>query len=194
MESTLHLLLEALQELGEADSALRAKTLGSMSRAVLFIGVQEQAMEYARQAVEVARRVGDPEVLAFTLGCTLYAPWRPDETEEKLACATEMVQLAEAVGDSEIVIEAHSRRLVCLLELGDIQAIDAEIEARVRVDAELQIPSYHHITTGFQAMRALLEGRFAESERLALQAHAIGQRVQSGNAAGSFGVQMFTLV
>jgi hypothetical protein len=51
-------------------------------------------------------------VLAFTLGCTLYAPWRPDETEEKLACATEMVQLAEVVGDSEIVIEAHSRRLV----------------------------------------------------------------------------------
>jgi class 3 adenylate cyclase/DNA-binding NarL/FixJ family response regulator len=105
----------------------------------------------------------------------------------------EMVQLAEAIGDSEIVIDAHSWRLVCLLELGHIQAIDDAIEARVRVDAELQMPAYHSTTTGSQAMRALLEGRFAESERLALQAHTIGQRVQSGNAAGSFGVQMFTL-
>jgi tetratricopeptide (TPR) repeat protein len=42
-------------------------------------------------------------------------------------------------------------------------------------------------------MRALLEGRFEEGERLAPQALAIGQRVQSQTAANFFGVQMFSL-
>ena len=42
-------------------------------------------------------------------------------------------------------------------------------------------------------MRALLDGRFAEAERLALQARAIGQRLQAEGVAGAFGMQMFTL-
>ena len=42
-------------------------------------------------------------------------------------------------------------------------------------------------------MRALMQGRFADSERLAQEALAIGQRLQTENAAGIFGLQMFTL-
>ena len=42
-------------------------------------------------------------------------------------------------------------------------------------------------------MRALMEGRFVDSERLAQEALAIGQRLQTENAAGIFGLQMFTL-
>jgi tetratricopeptide (TPR) repeat protein len=42
-------------------------------------------------------------------------------------------------------------------------------------------------------MRALMEGRFADSEQLAQQAFAIGQRMQTETAAGIFGLQMFAL-
>jgi DNA-binding CsgD family transcriptional regulator len=42
-------------------------------------------------------------------------------------------------------------------------------------------------------MRAVFEGRFAEGERLAQEAFAIGQRLRGQDAAGSFGMQMFTL-
>jgi DNA-binding CsgD family transcriptional regulator len=42
-------------------------------------------------------------------------------------------------------------------------------------------------------MRAILEGRFAEAERLAQQALAIGQRLQTESVDGTFGMQMFTL-
>ena len=40
-------------------------------------------------------------------------------------------------------------------------------------------------------MRALMAGRFEEGERLAQQALAIGQRIQSQTAANFFGVQLF---
>jgi DNA-binding CsgD family transcriptional regulator len=42
-------------------------------------------------------------------------------------------------------------------------------------------------------MRALLAGRFEDSERLAQAAFAIGQSLQTENIAGIFGLQMFTL-
>ena len=45
----------------------------------------------------------------------------------------------------------------------------------------------------FRAMRALMLGRFQDSERLAQEAFAIGQRLQTETAAGVFGLQMFAL-
>jgi DNA-binding NarL/FixJ family response regulator len=42
-------------------------------------------------------------------------------------------------------------------------------------------------------MRALLDGRFAEAERLAQQALEFGQQAQVENADGVFGIQMFLL-
>jgi predicted ATPase/class 3 adenylate cyclase/DNA-binding CsgD family transcriptional regulator len=192
-EPAVHLLEEALQELGEDHRTLRARALGSLARALLFTGAQEQATRYAQQAVEVARDVDDPGALAFALQTLLLVPWKPTAARERLLSATEMVQLAEAAGDSELILEAHTQRMLSLLDLGDIQEVDVENEARARLTEELQQPSYLSVTIGVQAMRALLDGRFMEAERLALQAQDIGQRVQSDRMTGAFGVQMFTL-
>ena len=84
-------------------------------------------------------------------------------------------------------------RVYCLLELGDIPAMDAAIEAHAGIAQELQQPLYLCLTAQFRAMRALLAGRFEDSERLAQEALAIGQSLQTENVAGIFGLQMFTL-
>jgi hypothetical protein len=55
--------------------------------------------------------------------------------------------------------------------------VNADIEAYIRRAEEIRQPYYIYIATGLRVMRALLEGRFAEAERLALQALALGQRV-----------------
>src|SRR4030095_5794527 len=92
------------------------------------------------------------------------------------------------------LFDAHYWRMLCLLELGDVLATDAEIDAFARLAEELQQLFELCIATGFQAMRALMQGRFADSERLAQQTLALGQRLQTAeNAAGTFGLQMFTL-
>ena len=70
---------------------------------------------------------------------------------------------------------------------------DAAIERYARLAEESQQPFLLCLDLGFRAMRALLRGCFTDSERLAQQALAIGQRLQTENAAGIFGLQMFTL-
>jgi hypothetical protein len=143
--------------------------------------------------VALARRVRDPAALAFNLDVMLDAPWGPEQTKARLTDATEVRQHAEAAGDVELLTHAHSRLLLCHLELGDIQAADVAIAAYYRLAEEARQHFYRYVSTGFQAMRALLDGRFAEAERLAQQALAFGQQAQVENADGVFGIQMFLL-
>jgi predicted ATPase/class 3 adenylate cyclase/DNA-binding CsgD family transcriptional regulator len=192
-EPAVHLLEEALRTLGREASVLRARVLGSLARALLFIGVLEQAAAYAQQAVEVARQAGDAGVLAFNLHVLLPFPWQPEETEERLAYATEMLQYAQQANKDEFICNAHAWRMLLLLELGDIQAVDAALDAHAQATHKFQAPVYLCVTAGYRSMRALLEGRFAEAERLAMNMYRLSQRVQGGNLDGTFGLLMYTL-
>ena len=49
----------------------------------------------------------------------------------------EMLQLAEAVGDKELLNHAYNRLLLCWLELGDIQQADTIIAAFAQVAIEI---------------------------------------------------------
>jgi tetratricopeptide (TPR) repeat protein len=189
----VHLLEEVLQRLGSEDSPLTAKTLGGLAEILRFTGAQPQALVYAQQAVAMARRFADPELLAANLQGLLYALQEPEHAQQRLAYASEMLQLAKAANAKKLQCDAHFWRVLCLLELGDIPATDAEIDAYDRVAEERQLPFELFATIGFRAMRALMQGRFADSERLAQQGLAPGQRLQTENAAGIFGLQMFTL-
>jgi DNA-binding CsgD family transcriptional regulator len=187
------LLEEALAQLGEGEIGLRARVLGRLSRAFLLSGQPQQATMTAQRAIQMARRAGDPAALALALQSMMHVPWAPEETEERLSYTTEMLRLAEAAGDLELVSMACAWRLLCLLELGDVPAVDVEIEALSRVDQALRQPHYLFFTTGIRALRALLVGCFDEAERLTLQALSLGQRAQIAHADGIFGIQMFTL-
>jgi DNA-binding NarL/FixJ family response regulator len=189
----VRLLEEARLALGEAETALRARTLGSLARALLYTGLRQHAAVYAEQAVGLARRVGDPATLAFNLDVVLDVPWEPELTEGRLTDAMEVLRFAEAAGDADLITHAHSRLLLCYLELGDIQEAEVAIAAHNRIAEEVRQPFYGYVTTGFQTMRALLDGRFAEAERLAQQSLEFGQQAQVENADGVFGIQMFLL-
>ena len=155
---------------------------------------QQQAVAYAQQAVAMARRFDDPTVLATNLNNMIVALQGPEHTQQRLTYATEIVPLATAGECQRITAWMHNWwRVYCLLELGDMPAVDAAIEAHAGVAQELQQPLYLCLATQFRAMRALLAGRFADSERLAQEAFAIGQGLQTENVAGIFGLQMFTL-
>jgi predicted ATPase/class 3 adenylate cyclase/DNA-binding NarL/FixJ family response regulator len=192
-EPAVHLLEEVLQKLGTADSLLAAKIFGSLAVALRYTGAQQQAVTYAQQAVAMARRLDDPAVLAANLNNMVFALEGPEHTPQRLAYATEIVPLATAGDARELLNDAHFWRVYCLLELGDIAAMDAAIEEYACIVQELQQPLYLCLATQFRAMRALLAGRFADSERLAQEALAIGQSLQTENVAGIFGLQMFTL-
>jgi tetratricopeptide (TPR) repeat protein len=190
----VHLLEEALEALGSEDSVLQVRVLGSLARALSFAGIPERADVVGQHALDLSRRLGDPAVLAFTLKVQQDSLWgRPERINDLIASADEMLGLAEDIGDKERASEARFWRLLCSLELGNMQAVDTESEALRRLAEEMRQPLWVYLSIGYQAMRALLEGRFADAERLAQQGLAVGQRMQGEGPSGVFGLQMFTI-
>ncbi len=192
-EVYLGLLEEAAAALGDADSVLRARVLARLARLRHRSISPERRAAVSREAVAMARRVGDPATLAVALLSRNLALWDSDDAENRLARATEIVRMAEQAGDRGLALEGRLWRTTTLLELGDIRAVDGEVHAYVGLAEELRQPRYLWMATWLRAMRASLDGRFDEAEGLVHQALAVGQRVHEPNAVQAFSVQMMAL-
>src|SRR6266511_981757 len=157
------LLEEALVALGEADSRLRARALARLARALLFTPQVGRRLALSEQAVQLARRLGDPATLAAVLLDRHLTIWG--------------VERFEAAGE----------RLAAASEVGDLAGFDADLAAAKRTAEELRQLHYHWQLPLARATRALLAGRFAEAEEQAAEGLAIGRR------AGDQAVELFHL-
>ncbi len=178
----IDLLEEAFGALPDEDSALRAWVMARLAVALSFVGSDERRTELARDAVAMARRVGDAAALAYALSTYCDAVATPEHHAERLAASAEMVGLARTAGDRELELLAHRFRVEALFQAGDIAALDAEIETYARLAEVLRQPISQWYVPLFRGARALMEGRFQDSERLANQALEMGERAQSTNA------------
>ncbi len=192
-EPSVRLLEEALSALGDKDSALKVRVLGGLVRALISIGKWEQVPPMVQQAIEMARRVNDPLALYDTLRISLFGSRQPQTIDERIATVTEMLRLAQEIGDRERMAESYGSRIHAHLERGEIQAVDTDLELHAELAEKLRQPFYLYATGMFRVARSLLAGRFEEAEHLSQQALDIGQRMQVENADGAFGVQMFTI-
>jgi class 3 adenylate cyclase/tetratricopeptide (TPR) repeat protein len=186
-------LEEALRGLDERNDALRVRLLARLSAALYPSDAQDRVASLSQEAVALARQLDDPALLATALNARRLAIWGPDSLAEQLAIATEIVALAERVGDVGLAARGHESRLICLLEMGDAAAADRELEVQQQLAENLRQPSYRWSVLMLQAMRALFTGRFADAERLAGQALSVGEKVLRRDATLYFGAQMWQL-
>ena len=93
------LLEEALAALPSTDTSLRARLLGRLAMELHFSDEPERCQALARQAVALARRLGDPATLAFALNAHHWAQRGHDEVGELLAVAEEIIRSAEGAAE-----------------------------------------------------------------------------------------------
>ena len=84
-------------------------------------------------------------------------------------------------------------RAFCLFEVGSVVEADKEVDSWSLIAQELKHSLHISLVMTVRAMRAFMGGRFEESERLAQEAVATAQGLQTENSAGIFGLQMFAL-
>src|SRR4029079_4777443 len=135
------LLEEALRLLGNEDVDLRVRLLARLSGALRDEPSRERRDELSREAIELARRSGNPASLAYALGARGHAIAAPDTTEELLSLGTELCETARALGDRERVTAGHAVRTLALLIRGEVRAAEREAAAFNRLAAEIkQVP------------------------------------------------------
>ena len=190
-ETLVRLLEDALAALGPRDDGVRARLLARLAMELYFGGAPERRAGLVDEAVAIARRLDDPATIAYALNARYAALWAPENVTERLAIADEVLELARRAGDHRLAREGRGRRIVTLLELGDVAAAHAEIEQHARAAEELRQPFGRWQAAVWQAAEALLAGRLAEGESLARQAFELGRRVRMTDAENCFAVQSF---
>ena len=190
-EKLLELLRNALQTLPERDSLLRVRVTARLAVELSYTSDRAATEELSRAAVEMAERIGDARIVLLAMYSRQWSTMGPDGAAEDLEAGAEIVRLARVVGDREMEFNGHHLRLHRQLQLGDLRGVDREIRSCEKLATELRQPAFEWQTAAFRAMRALLQGRFKEGERLAQTALAMGQRVEPEMAVVVLGAQTF---
>jgi DNA-binding CsgD family transcriptional regulator len=162
--------------------------LARLAKALLFTPQADRRLQLSEEAVELARRLGDPATLAAVLydrHQAISGSERAEVAGERLAASTEVVGLAEQTGDPAMALRGRGLRRADLLELGDLAGFDAELAAAEQTAQAVRQFHYLWQLPLARATRALLAGRFDEAEELAAQGLAIGRR------AGDQGVKLY---
>lgn len=183
---------EALAALGSPESALAARVMARLSQELRLPAFEDRRTALAEQALDIARRSGDSQALGEALVARHVALRGPGHAAQRLALSTELVQLGRRTGNLEVAGWGHGFRNADCMELGDIAAAEEDGEACGRLGERLRQPLFLWERGLFRGMRALLEGRLEEGERLAQEAAAIGLPVDP-DAEGLFGLQLLIL-
>jgi DNA-binding SARP family transcriptional activator len=188
------LLEEALVGLPDEDSELRVKLLARLAAGPLRdILPAEGRIAMAQEALEMARRLGDPATLAYALEGRYEAYWGPDAIEERLAIADELIEVAQNTGDTERAFAGHDCRFFVVFESGDVRAAQRDHAVATQLAQELRQPAQLWATATRSAHLALFEGRFADAERAIFEALEFGRLAYGANAQVGFDLQLYAL-
>lgn len=176
-EPLVELLEEALEQLPESDSPLRARVLARLAEALYFSTRREEGMALSEQAVAIAGRLDDPSALQAALNARRHALWGPDYLEERLEVDERLLAVSRQLDDRELMLTAHHWRSIDLFENADPEGAAAAEAEQNRLAAELQQPFYGRFPLIWAVLHAQLEGRFDELERLAMELFELNTRV-----------------
>jgi hypothetical protein len=185
----VELLREALGAIDNGDNAVRAKLQARLAAALQPASDPATAFALARDAIAMARRIGDRATLlaAIRSGCSALMDLAPPE--ERLALNREHVELAGALERPMEALRAHMRIVIDALELGDPAAADGAIDACHELAERTGLPHHRWPVRSFRAMRAAMAGRFDDAAGLIEQARRESERARDPNAPRTLELQ-----
>ncbi|MEV8511048.1 BTAD domain-containing putative transcriptional regulator [Dactylosporangium sp. NPDC051484] len=170
-ERMIGILREQLDRLNPADRSRRAVLLGTLAVELYHSPQQPEGEALGTEAVRLAREVGDPELLIRTLNNYWNAAWVPEREPERRAVVDEMLTITPLPRTVEAIVRVH--RMVTEMSAGDIAGFDADLARCVRLAEEVRSSVLPAQVRYAQAGRAILDGRWAEGERLVGEAFAL---------------------
>lgn len=170
------LLERALARAPEGDSATRALLTSALAEQQYWVDPQGRSAELHREAVAMARRLGDDGTLARTLSRAISVDLAPEAARRGIETNTEIIELARRADDRELEMRAYLNRLRQYLTLGDVVSADRDLDACEKLAAELRQPQHLWQVPLLRATRMMIEGRLDDAERLAREARDAGER------------------
>jgi hypothetical protein len=123
-----------------------------------------RALEAAREAVEISRRLEDPALLAFALnGLFMQTFYRAGLAPERDEIGAELITLANRHDLITYEVLGHLVRLQARSALGDFTGADEHAHAADELARRFELPLVAVFTTWYRAMRAADESTYRQA-------------------------------
>jgi hypothetical protein len=167
-------LEEALEGMGVADTASRARLLAALATE-LYFAADDRRHALGDEALAVARRLGDEATLAQVLALVWMATWDPATVDSQATRVSELAELASRFGDPMLEFHAGMALFHIAMQQGDIVRADSGLEACGRIAEHLGQPALRWRVLLARANRALTTGSVEGVARWAEEALRLGQ-------------------
>jgi len=158
---------QTLARLPPGDHPLRCRLL--ITLALELEGAEsERGYQASAQALEMARRIGDPETLSMAISGRYLQCYRYDELAERQRLGAELL----ALPGRPVTVEALAHLVLMVLGggVGDLGTADRHADEAARIAARYNLPTAIAPVTAYRAMRAALDGDLAGARELYDQA------------------------
>jgi transcriptional regulator with XRE-family HTH domain len=162
------LLEEALERLGETDSAARAIILARLAHWLHNERPYPERVELSDRSLAMARGIGDRWTLATVLMHRGWALDGPDDVADALAVAGEILGIGTELKDPELRLEGLRIQLAAQFENGDHPAAMATALAMKDLAEQVRHPEFIRLAAMWDVTLANIEGRFADAKELAV--------------------------
>lgn len=190
---TIEVIEEVLPRIPSGELLLRMHLLGRLAGELRFSGEAARGKALARELVAEARREDDPELLAYCCSLARLGIWGPENLEERLAIATEGLELCRSGNSRSLEFSSRLWKAVDLLEAGRCPEAQAEIDRLHSIARNTRTPSLLWQSRVLLATRTLLSGDLEAAEQVANDALAAGMHAHLVDAPLLHGVFRFQL-
>ena len=183
----------ALTLLGDRDSDVHARVLAQ--RALALAEVTEEvpdaqalgtANALSRRAMQMAERGSDPTALVDALHACETLVAGPDAGAERLELGGRLRGMGSVAGRPDAPMWSYLWRIDGNLHQGKVADADAEIAGLATLAQRLGWPVARWHLLRAQAARAMLAGRFADAEHLAIAGKELADRCEDPSMYGQY--------
>jgi DNA-binding SARP family transcriptional activator/tetratricopeptide (TPR) repeat protein len=171
----------------------RVRLLTRLCGAIYYSPQRERMKALSAEASQLAQELDDPEAKMLACAARRRAIWDAAHLQERLAASTEMLTQARQARSLELELPAHAWLAVDLLEYGDREAVDAQMEAFAAGAERLRQPLFSWNAMLWRAMQALTAGQLDRAEELASEALAAGGPAEAVTAREYYAAQMLAV-
>jgi hypothetical protein len=187
----IDVLEAALEAVGDGDVAVRARLMANLAVELVFSDDRDRRVDLSDAALASARMSGDDAVLAHVLLARYYTILAPNTLSERLANTSELLAVAERIGDPFVTGMALFLRIRAAIETADLPEADrCLMVVAERVD-ELGQPFLRWFFNWTRAGRELLGGRFDDADRFAHWGLEVGRASGQPEAHMAFALERF---
>ncbi len=184
-------LESALGMVSEQDSVDRARLMAILAVELTWSDALERRLTLADEAVAMAQRLGDDRCLLETWSTRQLSTLVPDRTGDHLRELPALLDLAERVGDEQLLILTYGRGMNTAMELAEFDLADGLLARMGQVASTTSNPVMRWIHASSEACRLTGRGSGDEVEEAATQALALGEAAGQTDAFPWFASQLF---